>query len=400
MWHVTAEEDLRCTECSHEIAAGAVCLSQMPPEMPEKFRRNKYENFCVDCSECSAKNERRTCYARRLNHWYTHTERTPEAVECAFCGKAVPENVTTIAQKFYAWPELEPESGSVSDQSDGEGVSHGAGAAGIAAAGTVKSGAGGWHNLSPGMQRVFQRRGLGGSRGIRSQAMAQRLYESIPKSVRSSGEGAVRDFLKGKNASHIRSVSNAPGQAKWPSNIVWEDAGKNAARGSGNMTAAEVAAAKSASRASAIKIGAKSAFKSGAKAGAVASAIEATVSVPENILHWKRGRKSGEQAAKDTVKSTATAAGVGVATVGVAKGVAMAGVGLSLGPLGTPLIVASGVLLVGTSAHRLIKAAKHDLPLDEHVLFFCKNKRRCKTRFASDITNAVRDVGAAIPFGS
>ena len=145
----------------------------------------------------------------------------------------------------------------------------------------------------------FQFGGLGRGLGARSPVMAQRLYErEVPEAIRSMGEPAVKDFLKGKHFSHIKSVANAPGRAKAPSNIILEDAGTNLSRGSRNMTSAGRTAARTAGRASAIRAGIKTAVKGGAKAGLIAAATEATVSVPENILHYRRGRKSGEQAEK------------------------------------------------------------------------------------------------------
>ena len=74
MWHVVAEEDIHCRECHHRISSGTVCLSQMPSKMPENFPRLKYENFCIECAECDAGT--RSCYVRRLNHWYTREEQT------------------------------------------------------------------------------------------------------------------------------------------------------------------------------------------------------------------------------------------------------------------------------------------------------------------------------------
>ena len=393
MWHVIAEEDMRCTECNHKIPAGGECLSQMPPKMPENFRRRKYENFCIACAECDAGTRKpglrtRACYMRQLNHWYTHKEKTREAVPCGHCDEVIPEGTQTVAQKFYAWPDFEVDPESKSSLAHAGGV-----AAGVAVGTSVKPSAAEWHNLSRATQRQFKTGGLGRGLGSRSPAMAQRLYEKeIPEAIRNMGEPAVKDFMKGKHFSHFKSVANAPGSAKVPSNIILEDAGTNLSRGSRNMTSAGHAAAKSASRASAIRTGTKAAIKGGTKAGLIAAAMEAAVSVPENILHWKRGRKSGQQAAKDTAKSTATAAGVGVATAGVAKGIALVGLSPTMGPAGVPLAIAGVGLMIGTATHRLLKAAKHDLPLDEYLIFFCKNSR-CKTRFARDVTNAARQVG-------
>ena len=381
MWQVVVEEDIYCRECHHLISSGTDCLSQMPSRMPENFRRRKYENFCIECAECDAGT--RACYVRRLNHWYTREEKTVGPVNCGYCSETIPDGTRTVVQRLYAWPDSETGS-----ESKNGPVHYGGAAVGIAAGTAVKPAPVGWHNLSGSTQRRFQSGGLGRGLGARSPTMAQRLYErEVPEAVRSMGEPAVKDFLRGKHFSHIKSVANAPGRAKAPSNIILEDAGTNLSRGSRNMTSAGREAAKSAGRASAIRTGTKAAIKGGAKAGLIAAAAEAAVSLPENILHYRRGRKSRGQATQDIAKSTATAAGVGVAAAGVAKGAAMAGIGLSLGPFGTPLMIGGGVLLAGSAAYRIAKAAKRDLPLDEYRLFFCKNLR-CKNSFARDVTNA------------
>ena len=393
MYIIISEEDIYCTECVHDIPAGAVCLSQMPTAMPEGFRRKKYDNFCVSCAKCDAKNKP-PCYARRLAHWYAPKEETKESTPCGFCGDAIPKGVLTAAQKIYALPESESENVQTDGVDDATIRPAASGGVAASAAGGVSPGAGAWHNLSPSLRRRFMTGGLRGrGLGSRTPAMAQRLYENeVPLAVRNLGEDAVRNFLKGKQFSHIKSVANAPGQARLPSNVVLEEGAKNMARGSRNMTAAEVAAVKSAGRASALKMGAKSAVKGGAKAGAVAAAIEFPISAIENSLHWKRGRKSGRQAAKDTAKDTGVAAGVGIAAAGIAKGAAIAGVGVSLGPFGTPLMVAGGGLMVAATAHRLIKAGRRDLPLDVCYIHFCNDKSKgCKTKFATEITEAARD---------
>ena len=388
MWRVVTEEDIDCTECQHRISSGTFCLSQMPSKMPESFRRRNYENFCIKCKECAARGRNpalrpRACYARRLDHWYTRQDETAESINCRHCGEVIPKGTWTVAQKFYAWPDSEARSESTNDLSH-----HGGAVTGVAAGTAVNPAPAGWHNLSSSTQRRFQSGGLGRGLGARSPIMAQRLYErEVPEAIRNMGEPAVKEFLKRKHFSHIKSVANTPVSAKAPSNVVLEDAGTNLSRGSRNMTSAGREAAKSASRASAIRTGTKTAIKGGAKAGLIAAATEAAVSIPENILHYRRGRKSGEQAAKDMAKSTVTAAGVGVATAGVAKGAAMAGIGLSLGPFGTPLMIGGVTLFAGSAIYRISKAAKRDLPLDEYRIFFCKNSR-CKTSFARDVTMA------------
>ena len=218
---------------------------------------------------------------------------------------------------------------------------------------------------------------------MRTDAMAQRLYESIPKGVRNLGENGVKDFMHGKHASHIKSVVNAPNKAKWPGNVTWESSSKNAARGSRNMTASEIADARSAARASAINVGLKSTLRSAARGAVIAAVIEAPISGLENFLHWRRGRRTGGQAVKDSAKSTGRAATIGAGVFGVAKVASIAG--LSLGPFGAPLAITGAGLFIATTIRRIFKAAKHDIPLDECIIYFCKGLS-CKTRFAYGLT--------------
>ena len=385
MWQVVAEEHIYCTECHHKISSGAVCLSQMPLKVPAKFSRRQYENFCIECADCDP--DALACYVRRLNHWYTPEEKTSGSGKCGYCSEPIPDGTRAVVQKIYAWPGSE-----ISSASNGHGqAKHGGPAAGVVVGTVVKPAPAGWHNLSRSTQRLFETGGLGRGLGSRPPAMARRLYEKeVPAAIRRMGESAVRDFLRGKHFSHIRSVVNAPGRARAPSNVLLENASANLSRGSRNMTSAGRTAARSAGRASAIRTGTTTAIKAGAKAGFIAAAAEAAVSVPENALHYRRGRKSGGQATRDTVKSTATAGCVGVAAAGVAKGAAM--VGLSLGPFGGPLMVAGGVVLAGSATYRIAKAARRDLPLDEYRVFFCKNSR-CRNGFAQDITKAALGLG-------
>ena len=359
----------------------------MPPEMPEGFQRRKYQNFCIECEVCNAKMAKRgedpsPCFVRRLDHWYTRREEAPGIVGCARCGATIPKGTRTVAQKLYDWPapEVDLQSGS------GEAYSSGA-AAGMAVGIGIPRPAGGWENLSLVTQQRFKVGGLGRGLGPRSDAMAQRLYESVPKEVRNLGEEAVKEFLKGKDASHIRSVANAPGQARQPSNIVWEKSSLNRTRGSRNMTRREVARAKSAGRLSGFGTVGRSMASNAARGGAIAALTEAPVSGMESFFHWKRGRKSGRQAAKDAAKDVSVTAAVGATTAGALTGAGAMGLGLSLGPFGVPLMIAGGTMLVGNSMFRLAKAARHELPLDEYLVFFCKDGV-CKLLYAQAITAA------------
>ncbi len=390
MWKVITEEDIRCRECSHRIAAKSACLSQLPQQLPEGVRRQSFENFCVTCSVCESKGKVVSCYGRRLDHWYTRQEVAPEGTHCLQCGSDLPEDTRTYMHDFYAWPEIEAIPGN--SQFEDVATAGEAGAAGVASArfaSQVRAGA--WHNLPPQMKWMFRIRGLGGKRGFRSEAMAQRLYETIPQTIRNQGPSAVRNFLKGRSASHIKSVANAPNLARQPGNIVWENVRTNVTRGSLNMTGAEIAKANSAVSKAAVR----AAVKGAAKGGILTALVEAPIAGAENVLHWRRGRKSGKQAVKDTAMSATSAGAMGVgitaAFAGIAKGVAMAGVGLSLVPLGTPLMVAGGGMLVSSAIHRIYKAAKRDLPLDQFRAFFCKD-RDCRLQYAQAMVAATPTV--------
>ena len=381
MWQVVAGEGVKCNECRHKIPAEAWCISQMPPILPDAFLRDKFENFCVDCKDCEAaadsNGDLRSCYERSLDHWYTPKARTTYSENCAGCGDEIPEKTWTLVQKFYVWPD----SVSEADASDRfGGISPGV-VTGFAPGDPPAH----WSNLSAKTRWRFRVGGLGRGFSSRSPKMAQRVYErEVPRIIRNQGEPAVRAYLKGKHFSHRISVRNAPASAKAPSNIVLETASANLARGSRNMSSAALAAARKGQRFSAMKVAGKSVARSSAKAGAFAAATEAAVSIPENFLHFRRGRKTGGQAVRDTTKSAAGAAAIGVATAGAAKVAAMAGIGLSLGTLGTPVVIAGGLVFAGTAIMRVHKAAKYDLPLDEVRIFICKEES-CRRAFARKI---------------
>ena len=388
MWYAISEEDISCRECFHVIPKGNPCLSQLPVDMPQGFQRGKFDNFCINCLKCKDKTER-SCYARGLSHWSTLKQTLDRPVPCAACSSTIPKGTQVVAQKFYIWPEFEPTPDNVNSASTRRNGPFASGAA-ATVTGTSRQGIGGWEALSSATKRRFRAAGLGGSRGSRSEVMARRLYERIPKEVSNLGEGAVNEFMKGKHASHIKSVANSPSMSKQPHNIAgWEKASKNAARGSRNMTAKEVAATKSTARSAAINVGLKSVIRSAARAGVIASAIEAPIAGLENFFHWRRGRKTSSEAIGGALKSVAVTGAV-VGVVGGGIGLArMAGLAIPLGPFGTPLAIIGGAWFAISAIRRIFGAAKRDLPLYECLLYFCKGSV-CKTKFAEGLTAAGR----------
>ncbi len=171
MWHVLAEEEIRCTECNHQIPSGADCLSQLPPRVPENFRRSKFKTFCISCTRCDQTGSGRTrkglhpledCYVRHLTIRIGHTpdqKMTEGPVPCAYCGQTIRRNTKAFVQEIYAWPEHYRESAGKSTNGSGASVGASSGAAGF------RLGSDGWHRLSPETRRLFQTRGLG--RGVR-----------------------------------------------------------------------------------------------------------------------------------------------------------------------------------------------------------------------------------------
>ena len=383
MWTANTEEDIHCTVCAHVIPSGAACLSQAPPSLPKSRSRSEYWNYCVECTDCDV--DASPCYVRWLDHRHDHAE-TPEAAACGYCGDAIPAGTLTAVQRLYNWPALDPRHGrdpavgpvAATTESNRGPVS-------AVAAATIKSGPADWHSLSPDLQRRFVYGGLGRGLKPRTAAMAQRLYEKeVPQSIQRMGEPAVRHFMNGKHFSHVKSVANSPSRARAPSNVILEDAGTNLARGNQTMTSAELEAARSAAQVSTIKTGARAAVNGAAKAGLVAAVAEAAVSIPENALHYRRGRKSGRRATKDAATSTATAGAIGIAI-----GATTSAVGVPLlGPLGAPLLIGGGALALRSAVLRIAKAARSDL--DEYRIFFC-NHERCMSRFARDVAMAARD---------
>ncbi len=183
MWQAIAEENMHCSECQHKIPTHAACLSQMPLQLPEGVRRKGHANFCVGCATCQSNGKADPCYVRYLDHWYTRKEKAPEDLPCGHCGTAIPKGMRTYTQRYFAWPYLrrQPEIASETDQADNSSSAGASGSAGFAGARSARqANAGAWQNLSSDLKRLFRTRGVGGSRGVRSETMAQRLFMSIP----------------------------------------------------------------------------------------------------------------------------------------------------------------------------------------------------------------------------
>lgn len=217
-------------------------------------------------------------------------------------------------------------------------------------------------DLSAQLQNKFTSAGLrGGPKHWRAPEGASGFYDaSIPDAVKMLGEDGVREFLDGKNASHIKSVANSPDLARTDSNMLWENIDANRARGSADMSAFEQLNVRldngfDAFRLAAVKIVPRAVF--------YAIVIEASVSIVENGIYVYRGKKDARAALQDTSLNVAKSAVVGALAGTTLAGAVALGAAPVLAPAAPALGVIGGCLLVYSAADRIHTAAT--IPLDD-----------------------------------
>ncbi len=208
-------------------------------------------------------------------------------------------------------------------------------------------------DLSAQLQDKFRAAGgLGGDRGaLRTPAEAESfLNASVPDAIRMLGPEAIERFLDGKDASHVKSVSNAPELTRVDSNIRWENATANRARGAEDM-----------SRFDQINITLSTSFESFARSAVeivpqamfYAAAIESAISIIENSVYVYRGKKDISVAVTDTAKNVARSAVAGlVIGTGVSAAVALGAAPLLVAAQ-PALVVVGGALLAYSVARRV-----------------------------------------------
>ena len=257
-------------------------------------------------------------------------------------------------------------------------------------------------NLPFRLRHKFYSAGLGNGRGIRTYSEAQEFYmNSVPRSVRSMGPRGIRDYLRGKDASHIESVANSPGKAKIPGNVVWENHGRNVRRGAANINFKDKMFARSLNGMNAIKGVGKTALGNAGRASMMAALVEIPVSAAEGAIRVMKGKKSREEASKDAALNTAKA---GVAAGVTAAGftvIAAFGASSAIGVL-TPMLVPLGIGMYGIDAYRRIReAAKDDEPLQRMALYFhascpeCGDGASCFESFAAEVSEYGQDPGGS-----
>ena len=384
MWYVTANQPLACDGCGFQIPTGNPCISDLPQQLPKNVKRGDYRHFHLPSPQCGPADAEPpwSCYQTFATQLVS--ERTKHDLVCLGCGHAILEGEEYLREFLYIRD----------DGKSADRLYNGSGPAALLAALTRGRPAGGapFSKLSRQTAAKFRRAGLGSGRGIRTETEAGRFYEaSVPGPVRNLGEEAVRQFTQGKEASHIRSVANTPGQARDPKNIVWESARANGKRGSRDMTRMEAAGARAVNAADAVKITGKAVGKNAGKGAAFAALVELPVSLAENGISVFRGKKSRREAAKDTGKDVAAAGAAG----GVMAAGTTAAVALGAGPAlaaASPVLVPVGVSIFALSAgSRLWRAWKDGLKrleLDFHAdCPECEPNCNCYENFAGWVSS-------------
>ena len=352
---LAANRPLVCRGCDHTIPEGSLCISEIPKQVHglNNVRPDVFRHFHVRCDECHSG---RSCYQ-------VYASRQPASIaqkhtDCVSCGRPIPAGEPVLHDSFLV----------LNQEARAKGLPRAW--AGLAGFWEVPlKGATRFNDLSASLRWRFHIAGLGNGRGIRTPVQAQQFYlQSVPASVRNLGERAVRQFLDGKQASHVESVANAPNKAKALGNTVWESARSNIRRGSRNMTRMQKLGVNVRNGAHAARLVTKSACVSAARGGAFAAALEAPVSVAENAIHVMKGRKTKEDAAKDVAKD--------VGKAGLAGGVVAGGltvvVAMGAGPLmatASPVVGVVGFGIFGFSSARRIRCAIVDGPDDGGLSF-------------------------------
>ena len=241
----STQEPLTCAGCGHPIQEGQSRLSEVPENMPEGVGLEAFRHFHLNCLQCPAN---ATCYQRYASRQTAFAAQIK--TECAGCGHSIAPGQNVFRDYHFVW-------NLGADSEDTDEVS-----GGVAGMKPPPNGPVSFNALPGRLKLKFRIAGLGNGRGIRTAAEAERFYRnSVPRSVRNMNVNGVEKFLKGKDASHVESVANAPGKAKIPGNILWEFHKRNLGRGPANMNFGDKLRAKAGNSADAAKSVGKNALR-------------------------------------------------------------------------------------------------------------------------------------------
>lgn len=181
-----------------------------------------------------------------------------------------------------------------------------------------------------------------------------KLFELIPDGVKLTEEN-IWKFIEVRDVSHIKSIKNNPAKAGDVKNVVFEFLSKNRARGSRNMSRAEVQSAHFNNTITGIKCGFKTAVSTAAKGALFGALLELPITTVENILHVKNNRKSVGDARIDAAKDIGISAGFAGVTAAGFTGLSLLGV--TLGPVVViPSAIIGGAVYTWSATDRIWKA--------------------------------------------
>ena len=383
MWPMIAEPGLRCSECRHTIQPGRLCLSELPEETPAGVSRADFRNYCVGCPECWSRG-RHACYVRYLEEGAS-IGTVPDNLPCARCGRRIMAGDKAGIDTHYDWTE------ELAEQDDVH-LSLTKIRPGVSAASSIETlvrglpTSGSFTDLSNSLQQKFKYGGLRG--GARSMSEAGATYRDVvPYPIRNMGEDAVWRFRAGKDFSHIKSFKNSPHLENARGNLMLEKSGRNRARGSADATQWQIFRNRGSNGFHASAIILRECFTAATFAARNAAARESPIAIVENVIHYRKGRKSGREAIRDASLSIAEQA-KGAGTIAIAVTLAIAIVpgvkqGLILIMTFSPIFRQVGMALYCRDAvTRIMAALEDDPPLNRIGAYFCSP--RCHTTFAYD----------------
>ena len=188
---------------------------------------------------------------------------------------------------------------------------------------------------------------------------AQDLYPKIPRGVQQAGQAATVEYLTSHHVSHIVSAKNHPELAAQPTNLVFEPAKWNLARGSDDMGLLDrlrVQVHNAAASAAGARIVMLAIV---AKGGAIGAVVELPVTATVETLNVVNDRKTVQQAAQDGAQTVGVAVLAGGATAGALT--AAGTFGLTVGaPVVVPLAVVAGTAYVWISSDRIWRALDNE----------------------------------------
>ena len=372
----STQEPLTCAGCGHPIQEGQTRLSDVPENMPEGVELEAFRHFHLNCLQCPAN---ATCYQRYASRQTAFAAQIK--TECAGCGHSIAQGQNVFRDYHFVW-NLGADSGDTGEVSGG-----------VAGMRPPANGAVSFSDLPNWLKRKFQVAGLSNGRGSRTLAEAEELFQqSVPRGIRNIGVKAIEKFLKGKDASHIESVANAPGKAKMLGNIKWEPHNRNLKRGSLSMNSGDKLRVHASNGADTARILGKNALGTAGRASLFGMLAELPLSLAEGAIRVAKGKRSKEEAARETAVNTAKAGAVAGVMAVALTGVVALGAGPALSAF-SRVVVPLGVAMYGWSAFRRIKGVLEDPdPLARKALYFhadceeCGGNHNCYEAFAEEMS--------------